>query len=244
MFNLSKFSKNILANKMAHYCFGLAWGPLFFGNELKKLQIDADIVRSLPDDDVDARLLKKIGENFGSNNMGVIILETDNIYQPSVIEHIQLITDTLSEISGISSVSSLTNIINIKGSDYGIEIGKLVDEYELPKTALEFEKLRNNILNNPMYKGSIVSEDETASLIVFNIENDANVNLIAKEVIEKTTALQIPEKLYYIGSPMLVTYISDLMRKDLTTLLPIAFLVIAIILLLSFRSLVVLYYPF
>ena len=235
MLNLTKFSKNILANKWLIIVL-VCLGTLFFGNELKKLQIDADIVRSLPDDDVDARLLKKIGENFGSNNMGVIILETDNIYQPSVIEHIQLITATLSEISGISSVSSLTNIINIKGSDYGIEIGKLVDEYELPKTALEFEKLRNNILNNPMYKGSIVSEDETASLIVFNIENDANVNIIAKEVIEKTTALQIPEKLYYIGSPMLVTYISDLMRKDLTTLLPIAFLVIAIILLLSFRS--------
>jgi len=233
--NLTKFSKNILANKWLIIVL-VCLGTLFFGNELKKLQIDADIVRSLPDDDVDARLLKKIGENFGSNNMGVIILETDNIYQPSVIEHIQLITDTLSEISGISSVSSLTNIINIKGSDYGIEIGKLVDEYELPKTSLEFEKLRNNILNNPMYKGSIVSEDETASLIVFNIENDANVNFIAKEVIEKTTALQIPEKLYYIGSPMLVTYISDLMRKDLTTLLPIAFLVIAIILFLSFRS--------
>ena len=235
MLNLTKFSKNVLANKWLIIVL-VCLGTLFFGNELKKLQIDADIVKSLPDDDVDARLLKKIGENFGSNNMGVIILETENIYQPSVIEHIQLITDTLSEISGISSVSSLTNIINIKGSDYGIEIGKLVDEYELPKTALEFEKLRNNILNNPMYKGSIVSEDETASLIVFNIENDANVNLIAKEVIEKTTALQIPEKLYYIGSPMLVTYISDLMRKDLTTLLPIAFLVIAIILLLSFRS--------
>ena len=235
MLNLTKFSKNILANKWLIIVL-ICLGTLFFGNELKKLQIDADIVRSLPDDDVDARLLKKIGKNFGSNNMGVIILETDNIYQPSVIEHIQLITDTLSEISGISSVSSLTNIINIKGSDYGIEIGKLVDEYELPKTALEFEKLRNNILNNPMYKGSIVSEDETASLIVFNIENEANVNLIAREVIEKTTALKISEKLYYIGSPMLVTYISDLMRKDLTTLLPIAFLVIAIILLLSFRS--------
>ena len=235
MLNLTKFSKNILANKWLIIIL-VCLGTLFFGNELKKLQIDADIVRSLPDDDVDARLLKKIGKNFGSNNMGVIILETDNIYQPSVIEHIQLITDILSEISGISSVSSLTNIINIKGSDYGIEIGKLVDEYELPKTALEFEKLRNNILNNPMYKGSIVSEDETASLIVFNIENDANVNIIAKEVIEKTTALQIPEKLYYIGSPMLVTYISDLMRKDLTILLPIAFLVIAIILFLSFRS--------
>ena len=236
MFNLSLLSKNILANKWLIIVLVLI-GTLFFGNELKKLEIDADIVRSLPDDDADAKLLKKIGENFGSNNMGVIILETDNIYQPAVIEHIQLITNTLTEIDGISSVSSLTNIINIKGSEYGIEIGKLVDEYELPKTAEAFEKLRTNILNNPMYKGSIVSEDETASLIVFNIENDGNVNLIAKEVINKTTALEIPEKLYYIGSPMLVTYISDLMRKDLTTLLPIAFLVIAIVLLLSFRSL-------
>ena len=236
MFNLSLLSKNILANRWLIIVLVLV-GTLFFGNELKKLEIDADIVRSLPDDDADAKLLKKIGENFGSNNMGVIILETDNIYQPAVIEHIQLITNTLTEIDGISSVSSLTNIINIKGSEYGIEIGKLVDEYELPTTAEAFEKLRTNILNNPMYKGSIVSEDETASLIVFNIENDGNVNQIAKEVINKTTALEIPEKLYYIGSPMLVTYISDLMRKDLTTLLPIAFLVIAIVLLLSFRSL-------
>ena len=104
MLNLTKFSKNILANKWLIIVL-VCLGTLFFGNELKKLQIDADIVRSLPDDDVDARLLKKIGKNFGSNNMGVIILETDNIYQPSVIEHIQLITDTLSEISGISSVS-------------------------------------------------------------------------------------------------------------------------------------------
>ena len=94
MLNLSLLSKNILANKWLIIVLVLI-GTLFFGNELKKLEIDADIVRSLPDDDADAKLLKKIGENFGSNNMGVIILETDNIYQPAVIEHIQLITNTL-----------------------------------------------------------------------------------------------------------------------------------------------------
>jgi predicted RND superfamily exporter protein len=233
--SLLNFSKGILAKKWFIIFFVLI-GTLFFGNELKKLQIDADIVRSLPDDDPDAKLLKTIGENFGSNNMGVIILETDNIYQTSVIEHIQQITDTLSNTEGISSVSSITNIINIKGGEYGMEIGKLVDEYEMPETPEDFEKLRNNILNNEMYKGSIVSEDETATLIIFNLDNEVNVNKIARQVIDKTTALNIPEKLYYIGSPMLVTYISDLMRKDLTTLLPIAFLVIAIILFLSFRS--------
>ena len=211
-------------------------GTLFFGNEIRSLKIDADILRSLPDEDPDARLLKKIGENFGGNNTGVIILETDNIYQTSVLEHIQLLTDTLANIDGITTVSSLTNIINIKGGDYGIEIGKLVDEYEMPESPKDFQILRNNILNNEMYKGSIVSEDETSTLIIFNLDNNSDVNAIAKNVIRKTEELNLPEKLYYIGSPMLLTYISDLMRDDLTNLLPLAFLVIAFILFLSFRS--------
>ena len=233
--NFVKLSKGILAKKWLIISLVLM-GTLFFGNEIRSLKIDADILRSLPDEDPDARLLKKIGENFGGNNMGVIILETDNIYQTSVLEHIQLLTDTLANIDGITTVSSLTNIINIKGGDYGIEIGKLVDEYEMPESPKDFQILRNNILNNEMYKGSIVSEDETSTLIIFNLDNNSDVNAIAKNVIRKTEELNLPEKLYYIGSPMLLTYISDLMRDDLTNLLPLAFLVIAFILFLSFRS--------
>jgi len=233
--NFENISKGIVAKKWLIIALVLI-GTLFFGNEIRSLKIDADIVRSLPDEDPDAKLLKKIGKNFGGNNMGVIILETDNIYQTSVLEHIQIITDTLANIDGITTVSSLTNIINIKGGDYGIEIGKLVDEYELPESPKDFQLLRNNILNNEMYKGSIVSEDETATLIIFSLDNNSDVNTVAKNVIKKTEALNLPEKLYYIGSPMLVTYISDLMRNDLTNLLPLAFLVIAFILFLSFRS--------
>ncbi len=229
------FSKGIVAKKWLIIILVLI-GTLFFGNEIRSLKIDADIVRSLPDEDPDAKLLKKIGKNFGGNNMGVIILETDNIYQTSVLEHIQIITDTLTNIDGITTVSSLTNIINIKGGDYGIQIGKLVDEYEMPESPEDFEILRNNILNNEMYKGTIVSEDETSTLIIFSLDNESDVSTVARNVIQKTKELNVPEKLYYIGSPMLVTYISDLMRNDLTNLLPLAFLVIAFILFLSFRS--------
>ncbi|OIQ37816.1 MAG: hypothetical protein BM563_07660 [Bacteroidetes bacterium MedPE-SWsnd-G1] len=209
---------------------------IFFGSQLSNLEIDADILKSLPKDDKDAVLLKEIGEKFGGNRMGVVILETDNIYKQSVIEHVKIITDSLNNINGISSISSLTNIINIKGEGFGIEIGNLVDEYNMPKTKEDFEILRQNVLNNKMYKGSIVSEDETATLIIFTLTDDADVNTVAKEVIEKSESLNLPEHIYYIGSPMLVTYISELMRNDLTTLLPIAFLVIAIVLLISFRS--------
>ena len=211
-------------------------GTVFFGYQIKNLSIDADIIRSLPDDDRDAALLKRIAENFGGNNMGVVILETDDIYKTEVLEHIMAVTDTISEIEGITTVTSLTNIINIKGQEFGFEIGKLVDEYELPETPEEFEKLKNDVLANEMYKGSIVSEDGTATLIIFTLQEGADIQLIAKSVIDNTTALNLPENLYYIGSPMLVTYISDLMKGDLIRLLPIAFLLIAIILSISFRS--------
>jgi len=235
--NLVKFSKNIVSLKWLIIIFVLI-NTLYLGNQTRHLKINADILQSLPDHDLDAKLLKQIGKNFGGNNMGVIILETDNIYQTKVLEHIQVITDTLTNINGIASVSSLTNIINVKGGEYGIEIGKLVDEYELPESPEELQSLRDNVVSNEMYKGSIVSEDETASLIIFTLEENIDIKVVADLVIKKTEALQFPEKLYYIGSPMLVTYISNLMEKDLTNLLPIAFLVIAIILFLSFRSVV------
>ncbi|MFC1732399.1 RND family transporter, partial [candidate division KSB1 bacterium] len=158
------------------------------------------------------------------------------IYQTTVLEHVRSITDTLINIEGISSVSSITNIINIRSGISGIEIGRLVDEYELPDTPEELQTLRNNVLSNEMYKGSIVSDDGTSTLVIFTLANGADVNAVAKKVIHFTEALYLPEKLYYIGSPMLVTYISDLMKRDLMRLLPFAFLLIAIILFLSFRS--------
>lgn len=211
-------------------------GTIFFGYQLKHISIDADIINSLPDDDPDALLLKQVSKNFGGNNMGIVIVEAENIYQTNVIENIRTITDTLSNIEGINSVQSLTNIINIKAQEYGFEIGKLVDDYDLPETQDDLDKLKSNVLSNDMYRGTIVSEDGTSSLVIFTLEDGADVKYVARTVVEKTETLNLPENLYFIGSPMLVTYISDLMKRDLIRLLPIAFLLIAFILYLSFKS--------
>ncbi len=211
-------------------------GSFFFGYQLKNLKIDADVIKSLPNNDPDALLLKKIATNFGSSSMGILILETDNIYREEVIEHIKILSDTLAEIEGITSITSLTNIINISATEDGFEVGKLIDDYHLPHTAQDFEKLRQRIMANDMYRGNIVSEDGTSSLIIFKISKDAIVKKVAQEVIYKTQSLHLPEKIYFNGAPMLVNYISDLMKDDLIQLLPIAIIVIALILFLSFRT--------
>jgi len=208
----------------------------FLAYQVKDLKINSDIISSLPDDDPDALLFKKIGEQFGGFEMGMIILETENIFQGEVLEHIRQITDSLKMTDGISSVTSLTSIIDISGGEYGIEIGELVDEYDLPDTPEELINLRDRVLSKEMYRGIIVSEDETATLIIFTLPDDADAKAVATEVKEKVNSLDLPENIYFSGSPMMVTYIAELISDDLKRLIPLAFLLIAFILFLGFRS--------
>ena len=209
---------------------------VLLGYHIKDIRINSDVISSLPDDDPHAVLFKKIGEQFGGNNMGIIILEAKDIFNTGVLKNIVEITDTLKETPGITAVTSLTNIIDIKGGDFGIEVGDLIDEYDLPDTPDELEALRKRVMSKEMYRGTIVSNDGTATVIIFTLNDEADPQTVARAVREKVLAMDLPEKIYFTGSPMLVTYISDLMTSDLTKLLPIAFILIAFILLLSFRS--------
>jgi hydrophobe/amphiphile efflux-3 (HAE3) family protein len=208
----------------------------FFGYHINDIKINSDIINSLPDDDPAAHLYKEIGKEFGGNDVGMIVLETDNVYKTEVLEHIKQVTDSLKSMEGISTVTSLTDIIDIKGEEWGIEIGKLVDEYDLPNTPAKLDSLRQRILSKEMYKGAIVSEDGTATMIMFTTLDGADKQVVAKEIKEKVINMGLPEKLYFSGLPMMMNDVSDLIVKDLSTLLPIVFLIIGIVLLFSFKS--------
>jgi len=201
------------------------------------MQINSDIVSALPDDDSDAALFKKIGQEFGGNKIGMIILEAENIFNNDVIYDVKQLTDSLTLMDGIASVTSITNIIDIKGDEFGFEVGKLINEYSLPYSDEELLKLKERVFSKDMFRGVVVSEDGTATLIMFKLTDGADLQLVGRAVIDKAESLQLNEKLYYAGMPMMVTAVSELISDDLIKLLPLAFLVIAIILFISFRSL-------
>ncbi|OQX73908.1 MAG: hypothetical protein B6D61_12080, partial [Bacteroidetes bacterium 4484_249] len=67
----------------------------FFGLQLKTLTINSDVLSSLPDDDPVAKLYKDIGKKYGGNDMGMIVLETDDVFKTEVLEHVKQITDSL-----------------------------------------------------------------------------------------------------------------------------------------------------
>ncbi|RLD48321.1 MAG: hypothetical protein DRI94_12720, partial [Bacteroidetes bacterium] len=208
----------------------------FFGYQLKNITINSDIISSLPDDDPAAKLYKNIGTKFGGNDMGMIALETDNIFTAEVLEHVKQITDSLKITEGVSTVTSITDVLDIKSDEFGIEIGKLVDEYDLPKTQSQLDSLKDYVFSKEMYKGSIVSEDGTATLVIFTMLDGTDKEALAKDIRKKVEALNLPEKLYFGGLPMMMNEISDLILSDIIWLIPAVFLLIAFILFLSFKT--------
>lgn len=210
---------------------------LVFGYGLTRIRINPDIISSLPNDDEVAQLYTQIGDEFGGNDMGLVVLETDDIFQLEVLEHIQMVTDSILFSPGVITVTSLTNMMDIKSSEWGIEIGKLVDEYEMPTTQEEVDELKAYVMSKDMYKELIVSEQGDAAAIMFTFESSEDKQAIARIIKEKIESLNLPETIYYGGLPMMMNDVSDLIINDIIWLVPIVFVLIASILLFSFRSL-------
>jgi hydrophobe/amphiphile efflux-3 (HAE3) family protein len=214
--------------------FGLT---TFFGYQIRNISIDSDVINSLNDDDPTAQLYKSIGTQFGGNEIGMIVLETVDVFSAEVLRHIKQITDSVKYTYGVSTVTSITDILDIKSSEWGIEIGKLVDEYDLPDEQSELESLKNYVLSRDMYRGVIVSEDGTATVVLFNLLHDADKQATAKEIRNKIEAMNLPETVYYGGLPFILNDVTHLMVSDMARLLPFAFIIIALFLFVSFRSL-------
>ena len=233
---MEQFTRKILKNRWIIIASVIVL-TLFFGYQTRFISINSDIVSSLPDDDPAALLFKNIGNQFGGNEMGMIVLESDNVFKNDLLKHVKQITDSLKITHGVSTVTSLTNILDIKSTEEGIEIGKLVDEYNLPNSQSQLDSLKSYVFSKEMYKGAIVSEDGTATVIMFTLLPDADKQAVAKEIKEKTEALNLPEIIYFGGLPFMVNDVSDLIISDIVWLLPIVFIVIALILYFSFKSL-------
>ena len=208
----------------------------FFGYQLKFVQVDSNIVNSLPKDDPVVSLFKDVGKKFGGNEMGMIILNDDNVLYPEVLKAIDEITDTLSGTNGILSVTSLTNLMNINSDGDDLEINNLINDANRPKNRQQADSLLKVITSNKMAAGNIISKDGSATIILITFKDKENINGIAKTVRRKIDNMHLGVKHYFAGAPFMTLYVSDVISKDLMRLIPISFLLIAFILFMSFHS--------
>ncbi len=208
----------------------------FFSYQFKFLEVDSNVIDALPKDDPIVQQFKDIGKRFGGTEIGMVIIESENVFRSEVLQHIEQVTDTLSEIEGLFSVTSISNLMNFNVEGDNFEVDNLINRNKWPETESEAEEARDRITNDKLIAGNIVSKDGKATIVLFTYQDEIDINKVSSEIIEKIESLQLPEKIYFAGGTFMTKYVADVIAQDMVKLIPIAFLLIAVILYLSFHS--------
>ena len=233
---MEKFSELIVKFRWL-VLFAIFLITAFFSYQFKFLEVDSNVIDALPDDDEIVSLFKDVGKRFGGTEIGMVIVESENVFRSEVLHHIEQVTDTLAEMDGLLSVTSITNIMSFNVDGDNFEVDDLISRRKWPETEKEAEIIRDRITSDKMISGNIVSKDGKATMIIFTFQDDANTNDVSREVINKIENLRLPEKFYFAGAPFMKKYVADVVSTDMMKLIPISFLLIAFILYLSFHSL-------
>jgi predicted RND superfamily exporter protein len=133
-------------------------------------------------------------------------------------------------------VTSLTTIMDVRQVEDNLEIGPLVDGASIPDTPQGLESLKRYALGKEMYRGRIVSEDGKATLIVCQLQEQADKTVAAAGIKDIVAKAALPEKVFYAGLPFQLLEINGIVRTDLVRLVPFAAVLILLALFFSFRS--------
>jgi len=209
---------------------------IFFSFGLKRLTINSDITTYLKPNDPVVKLFKKIGDEFGGNLIVMIAIKSDNIISYPILSFIRDLSHSYSEIEGIFSVTSLTNILDIKKTDFGLEVSKLINKNNIPQDENKLEALKKYILSKNTYKGKIISEDGTTTLIICRLKPGFNKVDTAKAIKNITEKSKGSYKVYYCGYPAQMVEMGKYLSKDLKTLIPLVIVVIILVLYISFKT--------
>jgi len=209
---------------------------IFFGYGLTKVKINSDMLSYLKPDDPIIKLFNQIGDDYGGNTLVLVAIENKDIFSVKSLELIRDLSEQYSQINDVSGVTSLTNVLDIKKTEDGLEISKLINKNNMPTTKEELSDLREYTMNKDMYSGKMISKDGKISLIICRLKADAVKEVVAGKIKKITEKIKNGNTVYYSGLPMQMLDVNELIIEDLGGLIPIVILMVIIVLYLSFRS--------
>ena len=201
---------------------------------LPRLTFDASIEAMIPSDDPVLAELETIADDFGSQELFLIALRTDNIFNPDTLSKIADLTEELELLPGIKEVQNPFNAQLVESGFLGIEIRPVTAN--IPQSNQEIEEFRDEILRSP-YVGRLVTADGRGAALLVDLENTGHsrsrvLNSI-ESLVEKQTG---PEEIYIVGDSYVLHYTEKAMKEDLRNLIPFVVVIIAAVLYFTFRS--------
>jgi len=203
-----------------------------------RLQIDPSLNEMLPADDPARRFYEDLLTRFGSDDIVLISLRSDALFTPEGLETLVRVTRAVEGVEGVHHVEGLANAIRMRPIDGDLDISGFLET--MPRTQLEADALREDVLADPLRAGSFVSKDGTATGILVTFERMPEADFLARsldlEVRDVARAAAPGMSVVLAGTPYIKAEVGRLMTSELTMMIPVVFVLMSVISCAFFRS--------
>jgi predicted RND superfamily exporter protein len=181
---------------------------------------------------------REFRERFQTEETVFIVVHAPDVFTPDVLARIDRISRALEELPQVTRVQSLTNIEDITGTAEGIQIDALVPTVNSNGPALA--ALRERVLTDPFFPGTIVSRDGRTTVIVVEVAHASAASAAA--LVDAATATigrnGAQDTTFHVAGWLPVNVLMDrLTQLDVRRGLPITIVILALCLAVILRSL-------
>jgi len=191
----------------------------------------------LADDNSALVYREKVKSLFGlSDPLVIAVVAKGSIFTPEGLNAVQTVTDVVMDLNNIDpdGVTSLATENNIFGTEEGMEVEPFY-EYEIESVA-EALAVRDAIRDFPLYQGSLVAQDESATLVVAELLDEKQVEQTYDLILKAMDQIELPEniQLYVAGEGAVSGYLGSYIDADAKRLNPLAGVIITLIVFIAF----------
>jgi predicted RND superfamily exporter protein len=184
---------------------------------------------------------EQVKETFGLADPIIIALFQDGergIFTPEALKVVETLTNQVQDLANIDPdrVVSLATEKNIEGTNDGMEVELFFKN--TPESTAAATAMRERIENFPLYQGSLVARDNSATLIVAEVFDEHSAEETYTQVQALVNKVTLPKgmSIHIAGEAAVSGYLGKYIDADAKRLNPIAGLIITIILFLAFRT--------
>jgi len=203
-----------------------------------RITVDPAIDSMLPEEDEGRKYYDHVRRLFGSDETVLVALASDDIFSQENLERLQRMTRRIAGLAGVHHVVSLATALNLKASGNELSIQPFLRT--LPADEAARERLRRDVLENPVYSGSLVSKDGRATVLSIHLRDLPESELVAGGLVPAIEGVVAEERgemtAWLTGGLYAKAETARLMLEDIRRTLPLAVAVAMGVAWLSFRS--------
>ncbi len=149
---------------------------LFSFYHARNFNLDASSDALLLEGDPDLKYLREVNETYGSKDFLVLTYSpVSSFTEKETILNLQLLKSKIEKLSWVDSVVTVIDVPLLKSTDEGL-MERLENYKTLAYPEIDRERGFDEILNSPIYKDYVISEDGKTSGIVVYLKKDERLS--------------------------------------------------------------------